>query len=92
MHFVGYWDESTRMKSIDTLKKVLAGEPLSTDMKGKDHKLIEFKLPIIMITNRDFDEFLDGLTESEKQGEIFCCALSIYFRDLYSDNFLLVIY
>lgn len=68
---MAFWDETCRMNSVDALKKILAGEDLATEQKNDQQKVFKFEIPIIMISNRGFDEFLEGLSENEKQGRIF---------------------
>lgn len=59
IHFACVWDEFSAPASIHAFKQVIGGETLSVDVKGKESKKINFRLPIIMISNSTEAELLE---------------------------------
>lgn len=78
-YVVAFWDENRIWKSVECLKKVLAGEPVSTEIKGHIDKKIIFDIPIIMVSNVSFEKFIKRLPDCDKDG-LFVCLFFLILK------------
>lgn len=59
IHFVCFWDEFKVPESIETFKQVIGGETFCVDVKQHESKKLTYRVPIIMVSNKSEEEFMD---------------------------------
>lgn len=59
IHRACFWDEFKIPSSVDALRQALEGEPVPTETKGGAQTSLRFRVPIIMVSNKSFETFLE---------------------------------